>query len=467
MFAATPARGTARLWIVTLALVLAAAPAAAQCVITGPGALCNGSAQLCGPSGNYAYTWSGPNGFLQTTECVTVTEPGTYMLSVIDMGAGRFLGMCSKTVAAGSTPPAATIEGPASACDGESVELCGPDLGYGWLWTGPNGTATTRCVTASGPGTWTLALVDLASGCAGAPATHEIQSELCSAFSACPRPPAFWANGCRKPDRFRYTPEQMASFAACASDRSALLAWDAPLAGACATLNPARPTLRDRALRQVTGVWMNVCSWESRIMPQRGAAVGVDPSATFLSESGPTSVSSWLGAAESELLALAGQPDNKKSVRDAYRAIIRDGWKLNHAEGLDSPCQGRAPAAEPMRMGPAGDEAFADEPLEAEMMWELEQRGVSIERPSPNPMTQSATVAFTVGGGAPQQVSVSVHDLAGRRIAEIVSGSFAPGRHTASWNGRSDDGSPVRPGMYFVRARGDLSETRTTLTVVR
>ena len=467
MFAAKPARGTARLWLLTLALTLAAAPVSAQCVITGPTALCNGSAQLCGPSGDYSYTWSGPNGFLETTACVTVTAPGTYMLSVIDMGAGRFLGMCSTTISAGSAPPLPAIEGPISACEGEAVQLCGPDLGFGWLWTGPTGTANTRCVSAGGPGTWTLSLVDLASGCVGPAATHEIASELCSSFSACPRPPAFWARGCRRPDGFRYSPEQMASFAACASDRSALFAWDSPLAGVCAALNTTKPSLRDRALRQFAGVWMNVCSWESRVVPARGAPVGIDPSASFVAEDGATSVASWLATSESELLALDGQPLEKKAVREAYRSLIRDAWKLNHAEGLDSPCRGRVPALEPMRRQPDGDDVDAEESLESEMMWELEQRGVSLERTAPNPMTQSATVAFTVAGAAPQQVTVSVHDLAGRRIAEIVSGSFAPGRHTTTWDGRSDDGLPVRPGMYFVRARTEISETRTTLTVVR
>jgi len=224
MNAATNARGNARLWIATLALMLAAAPVSAQCVISGPSALCNGSAQLCGPSGSYMYTWSGPNGFLETTPCVTVTVPGTYMLSLIDTQAQRFVGMCSTTLAAGSAVPVPTIDGPLSACDGEAVTLCGPDLGYGFQWTGPTGTASTRCVTGSGPGTWTLTLVDLASGCTSATATWSIQPELCSSFSACPRPPSFWMRGCRRPDKFRYTPEQVSSFASCVDARSALVA---------------------------------------------------------------------------------------------------------------------------------------------------------------------------------------------------------------------------------------------------
>ena len=54
----------------------------------------------------------------------------------------------------------------------------------------------------------------------------------------------------------------MASFAACVDERSAVLAWETPLAGLCGVLNPSSPSLRDRAHRQLAGVWMNVCSFD-------------------------------------------------------------------------------------------------------------------------------------------------------------------------------------------------------------
>jgi len=48
-----------------LMLALAHAPARAEsCSITGPGAWCGiGAVQLCGPTGDWAYEWSGPDGF--------------------------------------------------------------------------------------------------------------------------------------------------------------------------------------------------------------------------------------------------------------------------------------------------------------------------------------------------------------------------------------------------------------------
>lgn len=467
MHAATSARGTARATIAVLAFLCAATPAAAQCVITGPAAICGSGAQLCGPAGNYSYTWSGPNGFLETSACVTVTEPGSYALSVIDLGSGMFLGFCTTTIGAGATPPAPVVEGPASACPGDMVTLCGPDLGYGFLWTGPSGTAGTRCVTADGPGTWTLALVDLASGCTGPAATHVVEPALCSSFSACPRPPAFWARGCRRMERFRFSPEQMAELAARVDERSSLFAWEEPLADLCATLNPRRPTLRDRARRQLAGTYLNVCAWEARMVPAFGEPVGLDPAATFADGATSSTVASWLAAAEQRLLALEGQPLERKAVREAYRALIQQAWKLNHAEGLDSPCRSEAPPLEPARMIANDDDSAAEEPLEAQLAWELERAGVAVERVAPNPTSGRASVSFTVGGTAPQQVTVSVHDIAGRRLALLHDGVLAPGAHAAAWDGRDGDGRPVRPGTYFVRARGDVAETRATITIVR
>ena len=55
------------------------------CDITGPESVCRGDkAELCGPEGDLTYAWSGPNGFIADTRCITVSDEGIYDLLVTD-----------------------------------------------------------------------------------------------------------------------------------------------------------------------------------------------------------------------------------------------------------------------------------------------------------------------------------------------------------------------------------------------
>ena len=119
------------------------------CAITGPETLCPGStAQLCGPEGaGLTYQWSTG----ATSRCITVSAGGTYTLTVFGGSCGP--ATCSKTVTP-STAPVCTIEGPERLCPGQTVELCGPD-GAGFTYSWSNG-ATTRCITVTEGGTYTL-----------------------------------------------------------------------------------------------------------------------------------------------------------------------------------------------------------------------------------------------------------------------------------------------------------------------
>ena len=64
-------------------------PTGPSCSISGVDSVCAGSSvHLCGPTGSYAYAWTGPGGFGATTSCVDVSAAGTYSLRVTDMSNG-------------------------------------------------------------------------------------------------------------------------------------------------------------------------------------------------------------------------------------------------------------------------------------------------------------------------------------------------------------------------------------------
>lgn len=75
----------------------------------------------------------------------------------------------------------------------------------------------------------------------------------------------------------------------------------------------------------------------------------------------------------------------------------------------------------------------------------------------PSPFMAEASVRYTVlkGGG----VDVSVFGSDGRRIRGLFAGHREPGNYSSSWDGRSDTGEQMPPGMYFVRVVAPTGST--------
>ncbi|HMB71204.1 MAG TPA: FlgD immunoglobulin-like domain containing protein, partial [bacterium] len=48
-------------------------------------------------------------------------------------------------------------------------------------------------------------------------------------------------------------------------------------------------------------------------------------------------------------------------------------------------------------------------------------------------------------------VRVTVHDVAGRRVAVLRNGPRPPGFHREVWDGRGEDGARAAAGLYVVR----------------
>jgi hypothetical protein len=72
---------------------------------------------------------------------------------------------------------------------------------------------------------------------------------------------------------------------------------------------------------------------------------------------------------------------------------------------------------------------------------------------APNPFNPRTEVSFRLPHAA--AVSVSVFDVTGRRVRDLVSGAFSAGRHVVAWDGLDDDGRPAATGVYLVRLRAE------------
>lgn len=78
---------------------------------------------------------------------------------------------------------------------------------------------------------------------------------------------------------------------------------------------------------------------------------------------------------------------------------------------------------------------------------------------APNPFSTSTSLSFRLS--QPQQALLEIFDTGGHRIRALESGAMSPDLHSLAWDGKSDRGDRVPPGVYFARLRaGDQVWTR-------
>ncbi len=67
---------------------------------------------------------------------------------------------------------------------------------------------------------------------------------------------------------------------------------------------------------------------------------------------------------------------------------------------------------------------------------------------------------------AVEHVTLSVYDITGKRVAQLVNGIKEPGIHRVSWNGRDARGNSVSSGVYFLKfSAGNYTSTQKILFV--
>jgi hypothetical protein len=77
------------------------------------------------------------------------------------------------------------------------------------------------------------------------------------------------------------------------------------------------------------------------------------------------------------------------------------------------------------------------------------QLRTGLEPPYPNPMTKCTGVSFTLAKGG--LVDLSIYDLQGRKVRTAMHEFREAGTHGAYWDGRADDHTFARNGVYLIR----------------
>ena len=81
----------------------------------------------------------------------------------------------------------------------------------------------------------------------------------------------------------------------------------------------------------------------------------------------------------------------------------------------------------------------------------------------PNPFNPSTKIRFSLPVSS--QLTMSVHDITGRPIRTLFSGTMSTGIHTIEWDGRNDAGQAASSGIYIYRMRAVATGLEANYTI--
>lgn len=85
--------------------------------------------------------------------------------------------------------------------------------------------------------------------------------------------------------------------------------------------------------------------------------------------------------------------------------------------------------------------------------------------PPPNPSRGSTALALDLPGAS--EVRLTVHDPAGRQVAELANGALEPGRHERRWEGRDRSSRTLEASVYFVHVEARSLSSADGLSMAR
>ena len=69
----------------------------------------------------------------------------------------------------------------------------------------------------------------------------------------------------------------------------------------------------------------------------------------------------------------------------------------------------------------------------------------------PNPFNPETRLTFSLP--QEQEIELTVYNLKGQKVKQLVSGQISAGQHSVVWEGKDDNGKPVGSGLYFYKLK--------------
>ncbi len=86
----------------------------------------------------------------------------------------------------------------------------------------------------------------------------------------------------------------------------------------------------------------------------------------------------------------------------------------------------------------------------------------------PNPFNPTTTISFAINGHTPGTVTLTVYNVLGQEIKQLLHGHYTPGTYSVSWDATDQAGQGVASGMYFYRLQVTNQPTQTrSMTLLR
>ena len=82
----------------------------------------------------------------------------------------------------------------------------------------------------------------------------------------------------------------------------------------------------------------------------------------------------------------------------------------------------------------------------------IQPKGFALAQNYPNPFNPATKIAFTLA--EPQSVTLSVYDIRGRKVVDLLDQPLQSGNHEITWNGENHLGKAVASGIYYYRLFG-------------
>lgn len=87
-----------------------------------------------------------------------------------------------------------------------------------------------------------------------------------------------------------------------------------------------------------------------------------------------------------------------------------------------------------------------------------------VVRAWPNPFNPRVTLEYALSAAGP--VDISVYDMRGRKVRQLLRQSSGQARGSLTWDGRNDAGQQLSSGVYFVMVRGERDRTAVSRVVL-
>ena len=82
-----------------------------------------------------------------------------------------------------------------------------------------------------------------------------------------------------------------------------------------------------------------------------------------------------------------------------------------------------------------------------------------LEQNFPNPFNPTTTLSYSIKDAS--NVSLTIYDVAGRQVRQLVNERREPGAYNVVWDGRNDTGTTVPSGVYFYKlVAGSFTDTK-------